>query len=384
MKALMLVSELEDYTISFANGVARSLPVTVAVPRRRYEGLADFFDPSVDLRLLDWPRHRSPSNPRFVAELVRLARRERPSVVHLLSNNTLWLNLALPLLGRAPIVTTVHDVDVHPGDSETAALPRWATDLVVRQSDDIVVHGAGLRRAAIARFRKSADRVHVLPHPSIGRYAQLARRQGLVRQSRGFTVLMFGRIYAYKGLLHLLEAEALLGGRIPDLRLVIAGRGDDPRSHGAAMGDPRRYDIRNRFIEDAEVAQLFIDADVVALPYVEASQSGVLNVAAAFGKPVVVTDVGELRATVEPNRLGLVVPPGNPSALAEALAQLAADPGLARDLGNRALAWAEGPNAPEAVGAEAASLYARILARGAVSPRVASEAATGGAAGHPR
>lgn len=379
-RTLMLVSELEDYTIAFANGVARSAPVTVAVPHRRYAGLAGWFEPGVDLRLLDWPRHRSPSNPRFVAELVRLARRERPDVVHLLSNNTLWLNLALPFLG-APVVTTVHDVEVHPGDAETGVLPRWSTDLVVRQSGDIVVHGTSLRHMAIERFGKLADRVHVLPHPAIGRYAALARREGLRRRSRGFTVLLFGRLYAYKGLAEFLKAEALVGSRIPDLRVVIAGRGDDPAAMAGLMGDPGRYDIRHRFIEDIEVAQLFTDADVVALPYVEASQSGVLNVAAAFGKPVVVTDVGELRATVEPNGLGLVVPPRDPQALADALVRLAAEPELAASLGARARAWAEGPNAPETVGRAAAALYRRIAGRAAGRAGAGARSAASPAAG---
>lgn len=372
-RALLLVSELEDYTIAFANGLAASAPVTVAVPERRYGKLAAWFDAGVDLRLLDWPRHRSPANPRFLRDVVALARRERPDVVHLLSNNALWLNLALPFL-PAPVVTTVHDVEVHPGDAETGVLPRWSTDLVVRQSGDIVVHGPGLRRAAIARFGKPADRVHVLPHPAIGRYAALARRAGLVRRSTGFTVLLFGRLYAYKGLAEFLRAEALVGARIPDLRVVVAGRGDDPAALSGLMGDPGRYDIRHRFIEDAEVAQLFLDADVVALPYVEASQSGVLNVAAAFGKPVVVTDVGELRATVEPNGLGLVVPPRDPQALADALVRLAAEPRLRDELGARARAWADGPNAPETVGRAAAGLYARIAARRGRTARAVSDA----------
>ena len=90
--------------------------MTVAVPRRRYEGLAEWFGRGVDLRLLDWPRHRSAANPRFLRDVIGLVRRERPDVVHLLSNNTLWLNLALPFF-PAPVVTTVHDVEVHPGDA---------------------------------------------------------------------------------------------------------------------------------------------------------------------------------------------------------------------------------------------------------------------------
>ena len=64
------------------------------------------------------------------------------------------------------------------------------------------------------------------------------------------------------------------------------------------MGDRRFLEIRNRVIPDVETAQVFTDADIVVLPYVEASQSGVLAMAQAFAKPVIVTDVGELGSCV--------------------------------------------------------------------------------------
>jgi glycosyltransferase involved in cell wall biosynthesis len=226
------------------------------------------------------------------------------------------------------------------------------------------------------------DRVHVVPHPAIVRYVDLARREGLTRSAADgrFRLLMFGRIFAYKGLSQLIEAEALLGGRIPDLRIVIAGRGDDAWAHRDRMGDPGRYEVRNAFIEDREVAQLFLDADAVALPYVEASQSGVLHLAAAFGKPVIATDVGELGATVTANGLGLAVPAGDPARFAEAIAVLAARRDHAAEFGAKALAWAEGPNAPAAIGAATAALYREILGREdaprrRVAPRPAGPAA---------
>lgn len=360
MKALLLVTELEDYTISFANGLARHMDVILAVPARNYAALARWIDPAVDLRLLDWPRHRSLRNLGLLVTLWRIVRQERPDVIHLLSNNSIWLNLALPLWRGIPVVTTVHDVEVHPGDAETRSLPERATRMIVRQSDHVVVHGEGLRRNAVTKFDRPAETVHVLSHPAIMRYADQAVADGLMRKSRGFSVLMFGRIYAYKGLRHLLEAEALVGDRIEDLRIIIAGRGDDPAQMRDLMGDPDRYDLRHRFIEDAEVVQLFLDADVVMLPYTEASQSGVLNVAASFGKPLIVTDVGELGATVRAHGMGLVVPPGDPAALADAMALMARDAGARDRHGAAALAWAQGSNAPEAVGAATLSLYRKI------------------------
>lgn len=357
----MLVTELEDYTIAFANGVAAHADVTLAVPARQYAALARWLDPRIDLRLLDWPRHSSPANLAFVPSLARLVRRERPDVVHLLSNNVLWLNLAVPFWGRVPLITTVHDVVTHPGDHETRSLPGWSTRLIVHQSAHVVVHGETLRAQAASQLGKHPDAIHVLAHPAIRRYADLARSADIRRRrSSEFKVLIFGRIYAYKGLEYLVRAEALLADRVPRLEIVIAGRGDDPMALQPLMGDAGRYRILNRFIEDEKVAQLFLDADVVVLPYVEASQSGVLNVAAAFGKPVIVTDVGELRTTVEPAGIGVVVPPADPAALADAIARLAGDAGLLTTLGQNALAWAEGPNAPEQVGACAAALYARV------------------------
>jgi glycosyltransferase involved in cell wall biosynthesis len=85
-------------------------------------------------------------------------------------------------------------------------------------------------------------------------------------------------------------------------------------------------------------------------------------VAAAFGKPMIVTDVGEIGATVGGRGMGLVVPPADPARLADAIALLAARPDLRADFGARALAWAEGPNAPEAVGADAMALYRAVVA----------------------
>ncbi len=366
LKVLLIGAEPVDYTIAFANGVAQHARTTLVVPAARFETLQHWFDPALDLRLVDWPRHRSLKNPRFLLRLLRLVRQEKPDVVHLLSNTSLWLNLAMPFLRRVPLITTIHDVTRHPGDRETAALPGWAPRLMVRQSPDVVVHGPGLARQARAEFGKRIGRVHVLQHPAILRYAELAAQQGIRRPetARGFTVLMFGRLFAYKGLGLLLQAEALLGARIPDLRIVIAGRGDDPAAQRALMGDPARYDLRRRFIPDQEVAELFTAADLVVLPYTEASQSGVLALAGAFGCPVVATDVGELRGTIEGAAMGLIVPQGDPAALAEALVTLAADPGRRRQMGVAARRWAQGGVAPASVGAEAVVLYNRVLRRG--------------------
>ena len=79
------------------------------------------------------------------------------------------------------------------------------------------------------------------------------------------------------------------------------------------------------YLADDEVEALFKAADVVVLPYRSATQSGVTHVAYALGVPVIITDVGGLGETVEAERTGLVVPPGDPGALADQVVRFFAE-----------------------------------------------------------
>jgi len=146
-------------------------------------------------------------------------------------------------------------------------------------------------------------------------------------------VLFFGRIWPYKGLDHLIRAEPLISARVTDVRFVIAGRGEDFARYRAMMRDPDRFTVINEFVSSERRAQLFAEAAVVVLPYVEASQSGVIPIAYAHEKPVVATSVGGLPEAVEDGRTGFVVPPRDERALADAVVQLLEDRRLRRAMG---------------------------------------------------
>jgi glycosyltransferase involved in cell wall biosynthesis len=158
-----------------------------------------------------------------------------------------------------------------------------------------------------------------------------------------FRVLFFGRIYAYKGLHYLLKAAPLISAAAPQVRFIIAGTGADFGQYRSLIQDGANFDVRNRFIPEEEVAQLFAEADLLALPYIEASQSGVLANAIGFGLPVVATDIGELAAVVRDTGMGLVVPPADSEALAEAISYMARDNRLYKELAANAR-WAAAHN----------------------------------------
>lgn len=138
-------------------------------------------------------------------------------------------------------------------------------------------------------------------------------------------ILFFGLVRPYKGLIHLLEAARKLQRQGTPFHLRVAGEFYQGYEETAAFVS--REDLaecitlENRFIPDQEVATYFSAADVVALPYLTATQSGVVPVAYHFKRPVVVTEVGGLPEMVRPGETGYLVPPGDSASLAEVLGQ---------------------------------------------------------------
>jgi glycosyltransferase involved in cell wall biosynthesis len=174
-------------------------------------------------------------------------------------------------------------------------------------------------------------------------------------------VLFFGRIWAYKGLDTLIQAEPLISHRVPDVRIVIAGRGEDLVPYQARMVHPERFVIHNSFVPPAERERLFASSSVVVLPYVEATQSGVIPVAYTHAKPVVATRVGGLVEQVEHGRTGLLVPPGDPESLAEATTRLLLDRELRRALGENGRRKLEAEWSAPVIAARTLPAYRRAI-----------------------
>jgi glycosyltransferase involved in cell wall biosynthesis len=121
----------------------------------------------------------------------------------------------------------------------------------------------------------------------------------------------------------------------------------------------------DRFIPDSQIPALMRRADVVALPYRNIEQSGVLYTALAFGRPLVLSDIGGVPEVAE---LGAArtVPPGDPEALAAALTELLEDPDERERLGAGALAAAKGHYSWDEIGRRTLAFYERL--RGALPP----------------
>ena len=167
-------------------------------------------------------------------------------------------------------------------------------------------------------------------------------------------VLFFGRVAPFKGLDTLLEAMILVRRSVPGARLVLAAHGDLTPYAGLIGVGGDAVDVRNRFVPTEEVAGLFQGAALVALPYTEQDHSGIVPIAYAFGRPVVASNLVDM---VEPEGTGLVVPPNDPVALAQAMVRLLEDVPLRRGMGARAKEKAETELSWEAIAERTADVY---------------------------
>jgi glycosyltransferase involved in cell wall biosynthesis len=306
------------YTSQLANALAGRAEVHLFTPDR--PEVRAYLAPAVrlhDMAVLSQPNQPLRNYLRQANPLAHVAnaaaiRAERPDVVHIVTDHP-SNTLLMALLGPVPVVFTHHDPVRHPGEGH--ALKQWLTDEVARAADRVIIHANALQ-PELRRLGLRAGQVAVIPHGDYGfmrQHAQAVPEEPMI--------LCFGRLVRYKGVDDLCRAERLLRGKLGPYRIVIAGAGDTGFFRDEIAPDAP-IEVLDRFLDDAQVADLFARARLVVLPYVQASQSGVLAIAAAFGKPAVVTAVGGLPEAVDHGRAGVIVPPRDPAALAEAIAEL--------------------------------------------------------------
>ncbi len=128
-------------------------------------------------------------------------------------------------------------------------------------------------------------------------------------------ILFFGYVRKYKGLDILLKAFPKILQKFPNTFLLIVGEFyDNPDSYFKLIEElniPERVKVINQFVPNEEVAKYYLLSDIVVLPYRSATQSGILNVAYGFNKPVIVTNVGGLAEFVIEGKTGFVIKPNS-------------------------------------------------------------------------
>lgn len=337
MKVALLHFCFEDYTIELANSLIEHVDLTLIHPEKVSAVCKNDLDPSIRVISFQKPRIRDPRNLGSMSAMMRIIKQVQPEVLHVQETNDPWYDLALFLNKMPPLVTTIHDVYRHPGDRQSVFGSEYTRRVAFYRSQQLIVHTEALKQALIQDFQVPPKRVNVLNHGELGSlYQRRAENKTLEREP--YTLLFFGRIWPYKGLNYLLEAMPLIAAKIPQVKLIIAGRGENLQQYFPNGYDNHHIEIINDFIPEEDVAGLFQRSTISVLPYVEASQSGVATLSYGMGTPIVASDVGGLREIIKPEKDGILVPPGDVPALANAIIRLLSDRTLQKQMQTNALA----------------------------------------------
>ena len=333
---------MPHYTAEIANAVAENADVTVigskGIPVEYFSAnitIIKLFD-KVDFSMNHLQKVITLRNLKALFSFGRIKAIDNidPDVIHITTPLIPPLALFLSLYGldrKYSIVYTKHGIH-----SNSGILKKIFEEYILNFFERlvsfkmIIVHTQNDRKELLAARDLEKNSVVVIPHGVYSFFKQYETELPVEKD----TLLFFGNIREYKGLGILLSAVPIITKQISNLKVIIAGEGDlTPYQLQMKVCDASVFEVHNEFVSDGLVAALFQRSTLVVLPYTEMSgMSGVLNVAHAFGKPVVVSDVGGLDEAVEHGKTGLLVSPGDPQALADAIIRLLGDPKLREEM----------------------------------------------------
>lgn len=223
---------------------------------------------------------------------------------------------------RIKLFYVCHNVFPH----ERFPLDKILTRLVLQRGDGFLVHSES-DREDLLQIKPNAEYVkNPIPTYDVFKVRGITQeeaRQELKKLGETRIILFFGFVREYKGLKHLLKAFPIVKEKLSNVNLLVVGSfGKDKEDYINILEENHikdSVDIIDDYIPDNEVEKYFSACDVVVAPYESATQSGIVQLAYEFEKPVIVTKVGGLPDVVREGETGYIVPPKQPELLAKAI-----------------------------------------------------------------
>lgn len=227
----------------------------------------------------------------------------------------IWAEDIAAQVSAKKLVTLCHDPIMHSGES-------WIKHLLykrhIKNSDDVVVLTRSFIPVVCCNYGFEMDHVHYMPHGLMKLYKEKQdKNMHSLYDAANVNFVFFGRIQKYKGVGILIEAYERVKKEYANITLTIAGKG---KLEDLELKSDFSKGIRivNEYIPDEKVGCYFDGPNVVTvLPYLDATQSGVIPIAIEYGTPIIASDTGGLKEQMLDGKFGIFVKVGDAGDLAE-------------------------------------------------------------------
>lgn len=220
MKILLVSLYMVEYAVELANALVNDHQVHIILSDNRVK---QTFGNKIDSRIhrsvrktiVPYRNNAKIFNVKCILKMISAYISFSPDIIHIQEASN-PLSLFLYLIRWKPIVTTVHDVEIHPGAQKRnlSRKRKWALKFLREKIyKTIIVHGKLLKLKYLADYRKTKEDVYVVPHGALFTFSEIMQSDISEEKS---TVLFFGRIDKYKGLSYLIDAEPLVSKILPD------------------------------------------------------------------------------------------------------------------------------------------------------------------------
>lgn len=230
--------------------------------------------------------------------------------------------ILLKILRKIKTVFICHNVFPH----ERFPMDRFLTKMVLKLGHGFVTQ-SDMDTQDLRSILSKANCITAV-HPTYDKFNyenmsmdEARRLLGIAKEKK--VLLFFGFVREYKGLKHLLRAMPSIAEKYEDAELWVVGEfGSDRNDYLEIIEQTNiadRLRLVDQYVPDTEIQKYFAASDLVILPYESATQSGIVQIAYGFSKPVIATEVGGLPDVVIHEKTGFLVPVKNEKKLAEAV-----------------------------------------------------------------
>ena len=254
----------------------------------------------------------------YAFKLAKHLKKEKYDLIHIFhTSRRFWFFLYL-FIDKKKVVQTLHEVTSH--ESKTPLSTKLILKLLIKNSTPIIFNSE-ISKERFNNFRKestgkgkNADNLEVIKFGLYETFLCFTETSLKKDKKANINILNFGRIVPSKGINLLVEAIKILQDKYP-IHLTVAGDGTPYFDFDGI----KSYNFINRFISNKEIVNLIEECDIVVLPYISASQSGIPMTVYCFNKPIIASNVGGFKEVIENLNTGILVEDLNVKSLSSSI-----------------------------------------------------------------